>query len=196
MKFIFPVSRLCCFGTGRSWCLWFLTGLSHPPHTESSRTWCVTVHSAAATRSPPDQKHKGFNWSFNLARGDIHYEADWFPPLVEVVWKCLCEGAVGKDRTCSPSSCAEPAGLQQLETGLSSWGKRCNEAQGIPAHPCSRGAKVLHSLCSWAWEAVGSLTASLNLWEEKAWLVWAGWTGHWCSLSPSKGWPAAVAFTS
>lgn len=46
-------------------------------------------------------------------------------------------------------------------------GKRSNMAHSIPAHPCGSCIIVLYSLCSWDWEAVGSLMTSLNLGEEQ-----------------------------
>lgn len=77
------------------------------------------------------------------------------------------EEAIGKDRARSPSSCNEPVGLQELEDCDMELGKRSNLAQEIPAHPCGSCAMALYSPRSGAWEAVVSLTASLNLGEEQ-----------------------------
>lgn len=78
----------------------------------------------------------------------------------------MYKGAIGKDWACSPSSCNEPVGLQELEDWAMELGKRSNMAHGIPAHPCGSCIIVLYS--PWRdWEAVGSLTTSLNLGEEQ-----------------------------
>lgn len=170
--------RFCSLSSGRLRCLWFLMGLSHPLHTQSSPTRC-----AAAQDESPWPNAQGLCWTEALTLPEVTFNAEWIDSLP---WPWLSDSICTKELQ-ARSDCAvpadvglwgEPVELQQLENGLWSWGKRSSGAQGIPAHPCS--SHTMHIFTLLVLLGLGSCQEPYSQfefvgWEDPASMNWLKW---------------------
>lgn len=74
--FTIPMLRFCCLGSWRLRCLWFLMGLSHPLHAQSSPTQC-----AAAQDESPRPNAQGLCWTEDLTLPEVTCNAEWIDLL-------------------------------------------------------------------------------------------------------------------